>query len=230
MSKVRWLEAHWPCGIRAISEALKKNAFDDESDDGFLITRIRNNRLEGCHIEKISTQETILNPFGMEISQSRLVYKKIEFVLQDTFPQIEIHNHQRGLNLFLERMLESLDFDLVIKPIEVDPIQWITALSSIFDGIVEIRAIQASGIDLLPGITGELVAKSESDITPHLEKLTNPKWTLVKKVNAVLHSSPSITSAVFSRNSTINFKELLESELIPCARKALAIIHPPTMA
>ena len=86
MNRIRWLDAQWPCSLRAIGAKLNDMPFTEESMDGFVVERIRDNFIEGIYVEKYSYQEIIADPFGKEDVIDRTGYRSTQFALFAAFP------------------------------------------------------------------------------------------------------------------------------------------------
>ena len=68
MRRIRWFNAEWPVSLRTLAAKMRANPFREDSIEGFIVDRVRENLVEGRFIEKIAFQETSRDPFGSEHS------------------------------------------------------------------------------------------------------------------------------------------------------------------
>jgi hypothetical protein len=184
MTRVRWFRADWPVNVRHLATRMRQYAFTEASPDGFLLDRARDDRIEGRYIEKFSYNESIVDPFGRELSFERISYRQVEFTLFRDFPQIEIRDAPRGLQSFTSRLLELTDFRVATSPLSVDVLKWIDGIARIVDSDITVDTMQLSGIGFTPAVTGSLLLKSRRDIRASLREIVGSKTHTIDKVRA----------------------------------------------
>src|ERR1035438_8658397 len=64
VKRIRWFAAKWPIALRTLATKMKSHPFREDSLNGFIIERVRDNFINGRYVEKISYQETLTTPFG----------------------------------------------------------------------------------------------------------------------------------------------------------------------
>jgi len=181
MTRVRWFQAEWPISIRALSARMRQHAFTENAQDGFLVDRAREERIEGRYVEKLSYTETVVNPFGQELSFERVVYRQVEFTIYRDFPQIELRDPPRGLQSFTSRLVELTEFRMSTAPVSVDVMKWVEALKLRVEPEIVVDTVQVSEVVFMPEITGTLLLKSRRDVRKALKDIVGPKTHTVDK-------------------------------------------------
>lgn len=182
MIRTRWLTAELKISLRALAARMRTQAFTDESHDGFLLDRSREDRIEGRFIEKLTFQERVPDPFGQELVFDRVVYRQVQFMIYREFPQLELRDAPRGTLSFMSKLLELCDFNLTSAPFTVDVIRWAESIGRIVGAAVLMDMMQLSEISVTPTVTGTMVLKSDRDVRESLRSIIGSRPYTVQKV------------------------------------------------
>ena len=79
------MRAKFPGSVRNIGKQLQKAIFRADSEQGFVVDRIRDEYLEARYFERISFQQSVSDPFGNTLSGGASDFRKVEFTLTKTF-------------------------------------------------------------------------------------------------------------------------------------------------
>lgn len=221
MNRVKWLDAKWPFNMRKLGSRLKEMSFSDETPDGFVIERIRDDFIEGRFIEKCNLREVVIDPFGREGVQERIAYHTTNFTLFSQYPFIEVRNSQRSIKEFLGRLLEACNFALVVRPITVELLDWVDNFQKLVDHHILVDSIQVSGVKLDEGISGKILLKGEKDVRFAIIDILKDKKYSIDKLqlrinlhgrNVVIHLGSNGSIKIHS-DLTIEFSSLLRASL-----------------
>ena len=221
MNRVRWLRAEWPESMRVLAARMKTKEFTPDSFDGFMIDRVRDTYIEARYIEKLSYQETIVDPFGLEQISERVDYRSVEFSLFGNYPQIELYDAPRSTRGFVNRLLEICDFSLAVVPITVDILDWIENFQKLSNKNVLIDSIQASGIELEKGVFAKVVLNSEHDVRNALEAVSGESEFKLDNVKMRCLSGGRSVHIYLSASGAYRVSSQYMSEFLPLVRKSL---------
>ncbi|WP_266157569.1 hypothetical protein [Dyella silvatica] len=206
MKRIRWHEAKWKASLRSVANALRQNAFGPSSDDGFLVQRVREDYIEATHIERIVLQETEFDPFDNESTFVRTSYRKTNFRLSPSFPQLEIRDPPRSLSLFFTRLSEAMSFDLSIKPLVVDLSSWLARLEEVVVEPLVIDALHAGNLQVERGVNASVLLRGDHDVRSAMAKLTKQKPCVIDRMQLRLPvASGGAVSALIHRSGGVTF-------------------------
>lgn len=214
MNRVRWLDAQWPSSIRAVGKKLVDMPFTEESMDGFVIERIRDDFIEGRYIEKYNYQEVISTPFGSEEVLDRIGYRTTEFTLFNSPPHIELRNYQRSLKELISRLLEACSFNLVVAPPTVNLIEWVSALQDNLDQEVTVNSLQVSDVEIGEGVTGKILLKGVKDVREATDLLLSGRKHVLEKVQVKFADQHKTVAIQLSSSGTAKLPSVLPSDLL----------------
>ncbi|MAB99252.1 MULTISPECIES: hypothetical protein [Pseudomonadaceae] len=214
MNRVRWLDAQWPSSIRAVGKKLIDMPFTEESMDGFVIERIRDDFIEGRYIEKYNYQEVISTPFGGEEVLNRVGYRTTEFTLFNSPPHIELRNYQRSLKELISRLLEACNFNLVVTPPTVNLIEWVSALQGNLDQEVTVNSLQVSDVEIGEGVTGKILLKGVKDVREATDLLLSGRKHVLEKVQVKFSDQHKTVTIQLSSSGTAKLPAVLPSDLL----------------
>lgn len=220
MNRVRWLNARWPSAMRTIGNKLKAMPFTEESMDGFAVERVRDDFIEGRFIEKFLYQEVIADPFGKEEVIERTGYRSTDFTLFSNFPYIELRNGQRSIKEFVNRLLQACNFNLVVSPITLNLLDWVTSFQNALGQKIVVDSLQVSGVELQEGITGKILLKGNKDVREAINGIVNGKRYILEKVQVKLTASGKSISILLSNNGTAKIPPDYTSDLLPLLRQS----------
>lgn len=182
MIRAKWLSAESKLSLRALASRMRAQTFTDESHDGFLLDRTREDHVEGRYIEKLTFQETIPDPFGQELIFDRVTYRQVQFTIYREFPQLELRDAPRGTQGFMSKLLELCDFNLTSAPLTVDVMRWADEIGRNVGAAVVMDLMQLSEIQVAPTVTGTMVLKSDRDVRDSLNTVIGSRPCTVEKV------------------------------------------------
>ena len=194
--------------------------FSEDSLDGFAIERIRDEFIEGRYIEKYLYQEIIADPFGKEEVIERASYRSTEFTLFSQFPCIELRNNQRSIKEFINRLLLACNFTLIVSPITVNLLDWITALQNATGKTIIIDSLQVSGVALEEGITGKILLKGDRDVREAIGNIVGSKKYTLEKVQVKIAAEGKIISIHLANNGMAKIPPDHTSSFLPLLRQS----------
>ena len=214
MNRVRWLNAQWPSSIRAVGKKLVNMPFTEDSMDGFVIERIRDDFIEGRYIEKFNYQELISTPFGSEEVFDRTGYRTTDFTLFDSPPHIELRNYQRSIKELISRLLEACSFNLTVTQPTVNLIDWISTLQDTLDQEITVDSLQVSGVEIDDGVTGKILLKGVKDVREATEILLAGRKHVLEKVQIKFPNLNKVIAIQLSNNGTAKLPEVFPNDLL----------------
>ena len=188
--------------------------FTEESMDGFVIERIRDDFIEGRYIEKYNYQEVISTPFGSEEVLDRIGYRTTEFTLFNSPPHIELRNYQRSLKELISRLLEACSFNLVVAPPTVNLIEWVSALQDNLDQEVTVNSLQVSDVEIGEGVTGKILLKGVKDVREATDLLLSGRKHVLEKVQVKFADQHKTVAIQLSSSGTAKLPAVLPSDLL----------------
>lgn len=224
MRRVRWLAAKWPVSMRTLATRMKGQAFTSDSFDGFVVQRVRDNLIEAHYIEKLSYQETVVDPFGREAVFERIRYRTIDFTLFSEFPNIELREAHRSTREFLSKLIELCSFSVTIEPIAVDLLRWVEDIQRDIKVKSIVDSVQVSGLELEAGIHAKVLIKGDSDVRAALDRLAFAKKFELEKVQvkAKMRAGGQPVPIHISSSGTAKIPEDYWDDLLPALRLSLA--------
>lgn len=225
MNRVRWLTAQWPASMRTIGNRMKSVPFTEDSIDGFAVERIRDNFVEGRFIEKYAYQEINSDPFGKEEIIERTGYRSTDFILNDNFPHIEIKNGQRSIKGFINRLLELCNFNLVVSPITVNMLDWVSVFQNILDQKITVDSLQVSSVELEEGITGKILLKGNKDVREAIRHVVVGKKYTLEKLQLKISMGGRQVNIHFANTGSARVPHDQTSALLPLLRKSIQLVN-----
>lgn len=162
MMRIRWLGAQWTSTIRSLALKMKGVPFTPDSNDGFIVDRVRDTSMEARYIEKFSYQEAITDPFGNEEVYDRVSYRQLQFNLYKEFPNIELLNSHRSTHAYISKLLEFSNFSVSIIHLEVNLLDWVEAFRIKLEKNIIVDSIQVGGLELEQGVTAKVLLNRSS--------------------------------------------------------------------
>jgi hypothetical protein len=182
VKRIRWFGADWQVSLRTLAVRMRASAFTNDSLDGFIVDKVRDDTVGGRYIEKVSFQETLTDPFGDQHSVERTIYRQLEFNLFTTFPNVEFWDAPRSTSGYVSKVLELSDFAITLSPLSVDLIKWAGAFQSTVGTKVTIDSIQISGLEIERGVTARIVIAGDKDVREALKLVVKNKNYVLEKL------------------------------------------------
>jgi hypothetical protein len=223
MKRVRWHEASWKASLRSVANSLRRYAFNSEADDGFLVHRVREDFVEATHIEKVVLQETEIDPFDNKKTFIRTSYRRCNFRLSPTFPQLEIQDAPRSSSFFLSRLSEAMSFELAISPLTVDLPSWLSKLEEIAAEPLLVDALHVGNFEVERGVSAGVLLRGDHDVRTAMAKLTKHKPHVIDRMQLRLPlPTGEVSSVVIHRSSSVTFGAMATEEAVAMLRNSFA--------
>ncbi|MCB8823289.1 hypothetical protein [Microvirga rosea] len=220
MIRRRWLRAQWPFGTRVLSDRLKELQFTSEAQNGFIVDRLRSNRIEGRFVERQEISQTVESPLGETILYERIEFRETAFIVAPDRLGLEIINPPRSMSLFLSRLAEACDFQVAVTEIRVDVTLWCERLSANLGKQLDIISCQLRDIKLTENITATAVLKGSSDVRQATRLLTDGMPYINDKIKIQVQGSPS-QSLILTRHGSATLDRIASESLLDPLRDAL---------
>ena len=221
MNRVKWMRAKFPGSIRSIGKQLQKANFSPETDQGFVVDRIRDEYLEARYFERVAFQESINDPFGNTFLVDRLTFREVDFTLTKTFPELELRMAPRGLKGFASGLLKASGFSMELEQHTVKLGKWISAIERDLKDKTSMRAAVASGIDLGGGIMAKIAVTGPIDVRPGLTSLIPTHPYELETVQIDYPFGSSTQRLILGADSTLKYGARIPQEVIDLIRDAL---------
>ena len=220
MIRARWLTAESKVSLRVLAERMRARPFMDDSKDGFLLDRTREDLVEGRYIEKLTYQEIVPDPFGHELTFNRVAYRQVQFILHREYPQLELRDPPRGTLSFISKLSELADFSLSSAPVTINLMDWAAAITTQVGNVVTMEMIQLSEIGVSPEVTGNMVLTSRNDVRNSLAAIVGNRSYTVEKVRLTWNLSAK-NVIVYLTNTGSAKVEATEADLLATLRSTL---------
>jgi hypothetical protein len=221
MTRVRWLAATWPCTIRTLASRLRNYPFGNDANDGFLLDRVRDQFIEGRHVEKIVVEEVVRDPFGNETTFNRLSYREVAFIFAAAYPQVELQDFPRGLQTFIARTAQATDFTTAFLPISINAFHWADTIRALFPTHFRIDLAQLSDVFIEDGVLAKMILSSEHDVRAAFSRFTNRRSHTVDRIQVNLEHDQSLLRLQLASDGTIRSNNSLPKEVLEAIRRTL---------
>jgi hypothetical protein len=221
VKRIRWFAAKWPIALRTLANKMKSHPFREDSLNGFIIDRVRDNFVNGRYVEKISYQETVTTPFGEQQVFDRTEYRQLEFNLFSAFPHMEFWDAPRSTQSYVSKLMELNNFSLTITPLSIDLLKWVASFQAIIKAKVTIDSLQISGLELEPDVTARFSIAGNKDVREALQKFTKGKRFELERVQLQLLHEASGVSLQLINTGAAKLEESLIEDFLPALRQSL---------
>ncbi|RQP23070.1 hypothetical protein [Piscinibacter terrae] len=220
MKRYRWLRAKWPISMRVLAKRLKAKGFEDGKTDGFVVDRARDDYLEARFVERVEYDDTVVDPFGKELSFHRVEYRQCEFRASVDGPGLELVDAPRAVQAAISGLAEATEFGLAIASLNLNVLAWAKGVQRLanISGIVD--SVQIGAIELAPGITAKALVRGSTDVLSASNRLVDGKKHLIEKVQLKLPGSRK-TAIVLAGNGTVRIDSEVPSDTVVSIRAAL---------
>ncbi len=222
MTRHRWLQAEWPNPVRTLAKRVRQHSFSDEERSGFIVDRVRDEFLEARYVERYEFEETVSDPFGKELTLSRLEFRQTAFRASPGWPGLELIDAPRSIQTFVSELLQATDFSLPITPIFVDVMRWVDAFQEVTNTSVVIGSAQIGALQLEDGVQAKAVLKGEKDVRDACKNLTRGRPHVLEKLQFRVTQGSATATVLFANNATAKVEGRdLQDELLHVIRRAL---------
>jgi hypothetical protein len=221
VTRVRWLQAAWPYSMRTLAARLKQHTFQAESNDGFLVERVRDTFIEGRYVEKLLFQEVITDPFGYETTVDRLTYREVEFVFSSAYPHVELRKSPRSLQPFITRTAQATQFTTAFLAVNIDPFTWADNIRATLPQRFRIDLAQLADVFIEEHVTARIVLSSQQDIRATVARFTQRRKHRVERIQIKLEQDGELFSVQLAADGTLRTLDALPADVLNTIREAL---------
>jgi hypothetical protein len=214
--------------MRTIAARLKMRTFVEESNDGFVIDRVRDTLIEGRFFEKILLEETIRDPFGNEHNYERLTYREVEFAFSSTYPQVEIRQFPRGLQAFFTRTAEVTEFATTFLPITVDTFAWAEGIHEVYPKEFRIDLAHLADVAIDDQVTAKMIVSGAQDIRSAVTRFINCRDHKVERIQLKMTALDALLSLQLAVDATVRSVDPLPRDVLSTVRQVLPMTRKET--
>lgn len=207
--------------MRTLAAKMKTQVFTKDSFDGFVIDRVRDTLIEARYIEKMSYQETITDPFGLEQVFDRIAYRSVEFSLFPDYPHIELRDAHRSTKEFVSKLLEICNFSVSVAPISVNLLEWIEEFQELVGQKVLVDSLQVSGLELERGISAKILIKGNKDVRGALCSVAEKRQFTLEKVQMQCSFETKSVPIHLAATGAIKVSDEYINHFLPLLRQCL---------
>lgn len=182
MTRYRWLQADWPLPVRSLAKQIRQRPFSDDNSSGFILDRVRDDFLEARYVERYEYEETVADPFGRELTFSRLEFHQTSFRAAPEWPGLELVDAPRSTQSLVSQLLEISNFSLPVAPLTVDVMSWVNVFQEYFGSRVVIDSIQLGALQIERGVRAKVVLKGEEDVRSACKELIAGRKHVIEKL------------------------------------------------
>jgi hypothetical protein len=128
MHRVRWFGLKLKLSVAELADRLKHRTYNAHQGDGFVLEQVRPSHLVARYVERVHRVDEIFDSFGNPEAFERFEYRSQRFRVSREGPGLEMLDAARSMRPLISRLLETVDFDLEVVPVSVDPCAWAIAV------------------------------------------------------------------------------------------------------
>lgn len=164
--------------LNLLAGEMQTRAYSRNKQNGFVMTTVRSDSLEGIYIERFQFVETLKDPLGGEISVNRVEFRRTEFRIATTYPQLELRNPGRSVKVLLTQIASALDHKVAITSVEITPLEWVAAIER--DGkAVTVLAVRTNRFQVSNAVSGSIQLVGTQDVRKHVKDLLGKRQATV---------------------------------------------------
>ena len=182
MTRVKWLLARWGVSLRDLGSGLAALPFTNKAREGFVIERIQRDFIEARYIQRMDLTETVVDPFGKELTFDRVSFNECRFRASLGVPGLEIVDGSRSSQSFLSALARATDFGFSVEPLAIDVLKWADRTSALQEGKVFADSVQVGAIQLGSDVVARAVLKGTSDVRDAVSILTGKRPHAIEKL------------------------------------------------
>lgn len=220
VNRVRWMRAQFPGSIRQIGKQLQRASFTADTDQGFVVDRVRDEFLEARYFERIAFQESVTDPFGNTFVVERLDFREVDFTLTKTFPELELRMPPRALRGFTSGLLKASGFSMELSSHKVVLSEWIRALERDLRTKISVRSLVASGVELTGGAAARVAITGPSDVRTALAELIPANRYDLDTIQIDFPYERNSQRIILASDSSVRYGERTPPEILESLRKA----------
>jgi len=189
MTRLKWFELLTDVKLPDISIALQERRFRRQgSSCGFEIIETSSDKMSARFIQEEKLTETVIDPFGQEISNSFVRYSHFLFSVVQGRERLllRVHSGPRSLRVFIGELSSALNGDIALSEIHVD----IEAFVLMFKKIPSVRKLRVTqavfyDVPITESSTGRvLIASQRNAIEDFNQRLSGGR---LDRVSITIH-------------------------------------------
>lgn len=220
--RYRWLKAEWPIGIRTLAKRMRQQEFGEGRVNGFIVDRVRDESLEARFVERYEYTETVLDPYGKELTFERLEFRQTAFRASQIWPGLELSNPARSTQSLVSGLLEICSFDLSIAAIDVNVMSWCDEFQRMLGVDAVTDSLQVAALVVADGVKARVLLKGERDVRATYKDLVEERKHLLQKLQLRVVVGGARATVVLSNTAAAKVDGRdVPVEVINCLRASL---------
>lgn len=220
-ARVRWFKARFNRRqLARIAARMNGRLYGTVHSDGFVLTAVRQTKILGWYIRREEIRDEIEDPIGTVYSSLRINVRRVQFMIQDTLPGIEVRGSAALVKSLLSQFGDFTEYQCSIDTIAVDPLAWVLATEKEAGYSKWERAV-VDRLSINTGTRGSISLKG--DVRSSLPEVLRWRKGEVSKIE-VVWSGGDGTRVLFNRSGWASFHGKNLNDYVPHAREALVKI------
>lgn len=210
-TRFRWYEAPVTAAtLKRLVDGMQKDQFSTRNPIGFRVETVRRDWIRGELIERYETVEVTETPTGEKLEFPFVGFNRAAFRITVAGPQLELVNPSKLSRTLITRLGELLDFDLTVKAIELDPLDWLEAVEK------EVGAVQVTGMTIANIAASEFVRAQvkldgSKDVREHVGKFVRTKKYTTDSLRATARRFDAGFELGQTGRASVDSSDLVES-------------------
>ncbi|MBN3197520.1 hypothetical protein H5A20_02220 [Pectobacterium brasiliense] len=219
--KTKWFSASVHNTYRELREKLIGHQFDEELGWGFQIIKYSPNRFQARYSEKISVNEIIIDPYGVENVIEYYKYINFNFwLISDKIGEhiLVIENPPRTIKTFIENFVKCInsDFYVSIKNIIIE--SFVDSFKEDFDE-VSFKKAKLKGLSFSKYTSGNLEIESSKDALLDIKSFFLNSSYRVDKAKIIISKGSFSHCVEITSGGTIIFDEEIFENIVKAVVK-----------
>jgi len=224
MKRIRWLIAEWFTSVEDIYKYILDRKFSIDNNNGFQISKYRDDLIEGRYIERREFIEVIEDPFGHKNEMIRYAYDITSFTLSRDKLSVELINPARRLSSFLSSLSDANNNKMTLNTVKADVQKWIDIIQNQINGFV-VTHVDCTGLAVAENIVAKFSVSGSKDVRRHLHKLAAGRKYLIEtaKFN-FLNPFGELSTAEISKTGSAKIDTKDQNFIVPIIKSSLSAI------
>lgn len=198
MTRYRWLKAEWPMSARPLAKRIRQQEFTESRASGFILDRVRDDSLEARFVERYEYTETVLDPYGKELTFDRLEFRQTAFRATPGWPGLELLDAPRSVQSLVSGLLDACNFELSVSPIEVDVLAWADDFQRALGTEAVVDSLQIAALMVAEGVKAKVLLQGERDVRAAYKELVQGRRHVLEKLQLRVTTGGARTTVVFT--------------------------------
>jgi len=170
--------------ISQLAEAMQKKLYGRNVKSGYTLTTVRSELIEGAFTERVDYVETITDHLGGDVSIQRVEFRRIEFRISSTYPELELRNPCRSVRPLLNTIADTLDYQVAVTEIASRPLEWAAAIAQAGNP-VQVLGVRSAKFSLSNEAHASFVVAGTADVRRLLPDLIGRRRVDVSSLQCV---------------------------------------------